>query len=79
MKLFISDLDGTFYPRKQTQNPHQLQKNIEAVHRWVQSGNKFSVATARGVHHNAVLTEMLGFSVEYIGGNGLLFYYKIKN
>lgn len=70
MKLFISDLDGTLYPKKECTDPMQLQKNIAAVRKWVEAGNKFAVATARGLHHVPALTETLGFNVNFIGGNG---------
>lgn len=70
MKLLISDLDGTFYPRKETKNPNQLQDNYKAVKKWVDSGNKFAVATARGVHHYSDLTKALGFDINFIGTNG---------
>ncbi len=70
MKLLISDLDGTLYPRKESPNPNQLQDNLNAVRRWVEHGNKFAVATARGLHHYPVIAEKLGFDFNFIGGNG---------
>lgn len=70
MKLLITDLDGTFYPKKDVKNPNQLEANIEAVKLWVAQGNKFAVATARGLHHYPVLRKTLGFDVNFIGGNG---------
>ena len=70
MKLLVSDLDGTFYPKKEVKNSQQFQENIEAVKKWIENGNKFAVATARGLHHYSVLTEKLGFEIDFIGGNG---------
>ncbi len=29
MKLLISDLDGTLYPRKESLNPHQREENFQ--------------------------------------------------
>lgn len=70
MKLLITDLDGTFYPKKDCKNPDQLNANVEAVKHWIAQGNKFAVATARGLHHYPVLRKTLGFDVNFIGGNG---------
>ncbi|MBQ7889429.1 MAG: HAD-IIB family hydrolase [Erysipelotrichaceae bacterium] len=70
MKLLIADLDGTLYPKKDVKNPNQLESNVEAVKRWIAEGNKFAVATARGLHHYPVLRKTLGFDVNFIGGNG---------
>ena len=70
MKLLIADLDGTLYPKKEVKNPKQLEANVEAVKHWVAQGNKFAVATARGLHHYPVLRKTLGFDVNFIGGNG---------
>ncbi len=70
MKLLISDLDGTLYPRKESLNPHQREENFKAVKRWVDRGHQFAVATARGLHHYPAIREALGFDVHFIGGNG---------
>ena len=70
MKLLISDLDGTLYPSKNYEIPDQFERNIEAVHKWVNHGNMFAVATARGVHHYPVLVEKIGMDASYIGVNG---------
>lgn len=70
MKLLIADLDGTLYPKKDVENPKQLEDNIEAVKKWIDMGNKFAVATARGIHHCEVLFGKLGFRPNYIGCNG---------
>lgn len=70
MKLLISDLDGTLYPHKDCSNPRQFQDNLAAVKRWIENGNQFAVATARGLHHYSVLIDKLGFDVHFIGSNG---------
>ena len=70
MKLLVCDLDGTLYPKKDVANPHQFEDNINAVKRWMQKGNIFAVATARGLHHYPILNEELGFDVNFIGNNG---------
>ena len=68
MKLFISDLDGTLYPK--TNKEIQLERNVQAVKKWIEQGNKFAVATARGIHHYSYLHHILGFDVNFIGCNG---------
>lgn len=68
MKLLISDLDGTFYPK--TNKEVQLERNIQAVKKWIEQGNKFAVATARGLHHYSYLYNILGFDINFIGCNG---------
>ena len=70
MKLLISDLDGTLYPRRESLNPHQQEENFKAVKRWVDRGYQFAVATARGLYHYPAIREALGFDVHFIGGNG---------
>lgn len=70
MKLLIADLDGTLYPKKDVKNPNQLEANVEAVKHWIARGNKFAVATARGLHHYPVLRKTLDFDVNFIAGNG---------
>lgn len=72
MKLLISDLDGTLYPKKNGTKPTQLADNMKAVKRWVEHGNQFAVATARGFHHCPVLRERMGFDVNFIGCNGAM-------
>ncbi len=69
MKLLISDLDGTLYPRRESLNPHQQEENFKAVKRWVDRGYQFAVATARGLYHYPAIREALGFDVHFIGGN----------
>lgn len=68
MKLLISDLDGTLYPK--TNKEIQLKRNVDAIKKWIKQGNKFAVATARGLHHYSYLYNVLGFDVNFIGCNG---------
>ncbi len=70
MKVLISDLDGTLYPKKSIDNEKQFNNNIVAVKKWIKQGNKFAVATARGSHHYEVIIEQLGFKPNFIGSNG---------
>lgn len=70
MKLLISDLDGTLYPKKDVQNPNQFEDNIKSIKKWLDAGNQFAVATARVLHHYPIITDKLGFDINYIGSNG---------
>lgn len=68
MKLMVSDLDGTLYPKNGDRR--QLVRNIKAIKEWVNRGNKFAVATARGEHHYVELKKTIGMEVNFIGANG---------
>jgi len=70
MKILISDLDGTLYPTRDSNDELWFSRNKEAVHKWIEAGNRFVVATARGRGHYNVLCDKLGFKVDFIGGNG---------
>ncbi|MFI3283702.1 MAG: HAD-IIB family hydrolase [Erysipelotrichaceae bacterium] len=70
MRLIVSDLDGTLYPKKSDTSETTYQKNIEAIQKWTSQGNLFAVATARGIFHYPELKENLGFDMIYIGANG---------
>ena len=70
MKILISDLDGTLYPTRDSDDQQWFPRNKEAVLKWIKTGNRFAVATARSIGHYSVLCEKLGFNVDYIGGNG---------
>lgn len=69
MKILISDLDGTLYPKK-TAKEGQLERNVEAVKRWVEAGHKFVAASARGLHHYDQLKKNVGVNIDFIGSNG---------
>lgn len=72
MKLFVSDLDGTLFDEGTLDQDRQCsKKNIEAVQRWVHSGNRFAVATARPVHIRKMLEQQLKIQIDMIGGNGI--------
>ena len=70
MKLLVSDLDGTLYPKSSVTNPNQFEDNIKALHKWLEHGHKFVAATARPDYHYPILAERLGFKPVYIGCNG---------
>ena len=67
MKLLISDLDGTLYPKTTDQ---ALQRNIEAVREFIDHGNLFAAATARGKWHFPELVQLIDRPLDYIGSNG---------
>ena len=67
MKLLISDLDGTLYPKTTDQ---ALQRNIEAVREFIDHGNLFAAATARGKWHYPELEQLIDRPLDYIGSNG---------
>lgn len=56
MKLLISDLDGTLYPRKESLNPHQREENFKAIKRWVDRGHQFAVAQ----HGDCIIIRQFG-------------------
>lgn len=68
MKLLVSDLDGTLYPKNGDQK--QLSNNIKAIKEWVNKGNKFAAATARGDHHYSDLKKTIGMEINFIASNG---------
>lgn len=70
MKLFVTDLDGTLYPKNTSDKEEVFESNKAAVHEWIKKGNKFAVATARGIGHYETICNQLGFKVNFIGGNG---------
>lgn len=70
MKVIVSDVDGTLFPHKSVKNPKQLEENIEAINRWVNQGNQFAIASARGIREVKRFEDLLGFSLNFIGSNG---------
>lgn len=70
MKLLITDLDGTFYPKNDNETKDQLHENVAAAKKWVAAGNIFAVATARGVGHYDTICDTVGFKINFLGGNG---------
>lgn len=67
MKLFISDLDGTLYPKT---TPQALQRNIDALREFIDAGNLFAAATARAKWHYEELKQLVDRPLDYIGSNG---------
>ena len=70
MKLIVSDVDGTLFPHHTVTNPNQLQDNIDAIKRWVDAGNHFAIASARGIREVERFKNLLGFPLHFIGSNG---------
>lgn len=70
MKLIVSDVDGTLFPHHTVKNPNQLQDNIDAIKRWVNQGNHFAIASARGIREVERFKNLLGFPLHFIGSNG---------
>ena len=62
MKVIVSDVDGTLFPHKSVKNPKQLEDNIDAINRWVNLGNQFAIASARGIREVKRFEDLLGFS-----------------
>ncbi len=70
MKVLVSDLDGTFYPKKGEDYDVILALNIEAAKRWLKAGNTFVIASARGLNHYQKISGLIGTDINYIGCNG---------
>lgn len=70
MKLFVTDLDGTLYPKDMNNKKEIFESNKVAVYEWIKKGNKFAVATARGIGYYETICNQLGFKVNFLGGNG---------
>ena len=70
MKLIVSDVDGTLFPHHTVKNPNQLEENIQAIKRWVDQGNHFAIASARGIREVERFKNLLGFPLHFIGSNG---------
>ena len=47
MQLLVSDYDGTLNPPGGPFRIHNLQLNIDAIHRFREEGNKFMISTGR--------------------------------
>lgn len=72
MKLLVSDLDGTLYPKNNNEKEYKrlFSMNKGAIHRWLEAGNKFAVATARGIAHADEICDELNLDIDFIGSNG---------
>ncbi|MBR5005363.1 MAG: HAD-IIB family hydrolase [Erysipelotrichaceae bacterium] len=69
-KLFISDLDGTLLKIGNEYSAGVSEENKNIIQKYIANGNLFAIASARGHKYLPVISEMLGFTPDYIGGNG---------
>lgn len=69
-KLFVSDLDGTLLKIGNEYSAGVSKENKEMIQKYTSSGNIFAIASARGENYLSVMEQMLGFTPDYIGGNG---------
>lgn len=70
MKLFASDLDGTLLDR----NFCISSVNVQAIHRLMEAGYLFSIATGRIYHDAATICRNHGLSPYVIASNGACIY-----
>lgn len=70
MKVLVSDLDGTFYPKKGENYDVILALNIETAKKWIKAGNALVIASARGLNHYRKISNLIGTDINYIGCNG---------
>lgn len=71
MKLLVTDLDGTLYPKGDKEGT-LLSQNIEALYKWHKQGNRIVVATSRGIGHLDELKRKLTMPFTFIGANGAI-------
>ncbi|MBR5208107.1 MAG: HAD hydrolase family protein, partial [Erysipelotrichaceae bacterium] len=69
-KLFVSDLDGTLLKIGNDYSAGVSEENKNIIQKYIANGNLFAIASARGHKYLPVISEMLGFTPDYIGGNG---------
>ena len=69
-KLFVSDLDGTLLKIGNDYSAGVSEENKNIIQKYIANGNLFAIASARGHQYLPVISEMLGFTPDYIGGNG---------
>lgn len=69
-KLFISDLDGTLLKIGNDYSAGISAANRSAIRTFVEQGNIFAIATARGVDYLDEVEPILGFRPDFIGQNG---------
>ena len=69
-KLFVSDLDGTLLKIGNEYSAGVSEENRKIIQKYIANGNLFAIASARGHQYLPVISEMLGFTPDYIGGNG---------
>ena len=69
-KLFVSDLDGTLLKIGNEYSAGVSKENKEIIQKYTSSGSIFAIASARAENYLSVMEQMLGFTPDYIGGNG---------
>lgn len=76
MKLFVADIDGTLYWYNEKNNTGVSDSCRCAIKTWLEAGHQFAVATARVYTMRDYTISDLGFSVDYLGGNGAEIVYR---
>ncbi|MBR5290296.1 MAG: HAD family phosphatase [Erysipelotrichaceae bacterium] len=71
-KLFVSDLDGTLLKIGNEYSAGVSEENRKIIQKYIANGNLFAIASARGHQYLPVISDMLGFTPDYIGGNGTM-------
>lgn len=70
MKLFVSDIDGTLYWYDHKNNKGVSDSCRNYIHKWIELGNIFALATARTYLKRDDAIQDLKINVDYLGGNG---------
>ena len=72
--LYISDLDGTLLNAQ----GRLEQETIQTIHRLIEAGHWFTVATARSIASAGEIMEQLGLRIPAVLMNGVLIYDPVK-
>lgn len=75
MKLVVSDLDGTLL----NENSVISAETRETIHKLIESGVNFAIATGRGLKSTKIFRDMIGVNVYLICNNGANIYDKEEN
>ena len=67
MKVLVTDLDGTLYPKNDIDGL-LITQNIRSLDEWHSKGNKIIIATSRGIGHLSELKRKLSMPFAFIGG-----------
>ena len=71
MKVLVTDLDGTLYPKNDIDGL-LITQNIRSLDEWHSKGNKIIIATSRGIGHLSELKRKLSMPFAFIGANGAI-------
>ena len=71
MKVLVTDLDGTLYPKNDIDGL-LITQNIRSLDEWHSKGNKIIIATSRGIGHLSELKIKLSMPFAFIGANGAI-------